>query len=85
MYSVILKKKAVKALRKIPNNYLILINNHLHELEENPRPFGYKKLSDTDEKYRIRVGVYRIVYKIKDDVLIIEVIDIGHRSDIYDN
>ncbi|WP_306296985.1 type II toxin-antitoxin system RelE/ParE family toxin [Nostoc sp. C052] len=48
-----------------------------------PRPNGVKKLQADDNSYRIRVGDYRVVYEIGDDVLIVTVIKIGHRSDIY--
>jgi mRNA interferase RelE/StbE len=82
-YNVIIKPKAKKALRKIPNSYIIQINKILHELEDNPRPFGVKKLSATEDCYRIRVGVYRIVYTIEDNILTVEVINIDHRKDVY--
>ena len=52
-------------------------------LAENPRPKGYKKLKGRTG-YRIRVGNYRIIYEIFDDILLIDVIDLGHRKDIYE-
>jgi len=59
------------------------IVKHLVELINNPRPNGCKKLSGYEDIYRIRVGIYRIVYRIEDDVLYIEVIKIAHRKDVY--
>jgi mRNA interferase RelE/StbE len=53
------------------------------DLVNNPRPDGCKKLVGLDNIYRIRVGLYRIVYRIEDEILYIEVIKIGHRKDVY--
>jgi mRNA interferase RelE/StbE len=52
-------------------------------LADNPRPQGYRKLKGR-KGYRIRVGDYSIIYEIFDKVLVIEVVDLGHRKDIYD-
>ena len=54
----------------------------LELLSENPRPFGSKKLTN-DEKYRVRVGNYRILYEIHEDIITVEVVKIGHRKDVY--
>lgn len=83
MYSVIVSKRAEKMLDNIPNDYYQLIIKHLLDLEQNPRPFGCIKLVDSENAYRIRVGVYRIIYTIKDDILTVEVIKIDHRSNVY--
>ena len=48
-----------------------------------PRPAGCRKLSGTDDAYRIRVGDYRIVYQILDRVLIVYVVRVAHRKDVY--
>ncbi|MDR1876207.1 MAG: type II toxin-antitoxin system RelE/ParE family toxin [Flavobacteriaceae bacterium] len=52
-------------------------------LEENPHPVGYKKLKGRDG-YRIRTGNYRIIYDIFDTELIVDIITLGHRKDIYE-
>jgi mRNA interferase RelE/StbE len=52
-------------------------------LEENPRPSGYKKLKGRDG-YRIRAGNYRIIYDIFDKELIVDIITLGHRKNIYE-
>ena len=83
MYKVVLTKSAEKELLKIPRVYSENIVKHLVELINNPRPNGCKKLSGYEDIYRIRVGMYRIVYRIEDDILYIEVIKIGHRKDVY--
>lgn len=82
MYQVTLKKRAIKALGKIEEPYYSNIKKALYGLAINPRPFGYKKLKDKDA-YRIRVADYRIIYEIIDKVLLVDVIDVGHRKDIY--
>jgi mRNA interferase RelE/StbE len=83
MYSVIVSKKAEKMLDKMPNMYYELISRHLLSLEQNPRPSGCKKLVGSENAYRIRTGIYRIVYTVKDDILTVEIIKIDHRSSVY--
>jgi mRNA interferase RelE/StbE len=81
-YNVSLKKRAIKALLKINEPYYSNIKEALYNLANNPRPLGYKKLKGRDG-YRIRVADYRIIYDISDDVLSVDVIDLGHRKEIY--
>jgi len=81
-YSIRIKASAVKELNKIPHKDLKRIIKKVQDLAENPRPTGAEKLSGQD-KYRIRQGNYRIVYAIEDDVLIVYIIKIAHRKDIY--
>lgn len=83
MYNIIFDKNIPKTLRKLPTEYYQLIYKHILSLSQNPRPFGYCKLSGSDNKYRIRIGDYRVIYSIKDDILTVEVIKIEHRSKIY--
>ena len=82
MFEIKFKKKAIKALSRINtpnyNNIIKVIDN----LVENPRTNGYKKLTGRDG-YRIRVGSYRIIYDIFDTKLIIEIVNVGSRGDIY--
>lgn len=82
-YSIYLKKSAIKALEKIDEPYYSNIKEAIYNLSSNPRPSGCKKLKGRDG-YRIRVGNYRIIYDIFDSTLIIEVVNIGHRKNIYD-
>jgi mRNA interferase RelE/StbE len=83
MYKVVFGKSAKKDLEKVNTIYLDPINSHIEKLSENPRPFGYIKLSGFEDLYRIRVGIYRIIYSIEDDILTVEVIKIDHRSNVY--
>ena len=82
-YKVSLKKRAIKALEKINEPYYSNIKEVIYSLANNPRPKGYKKLNGRDG-YRIRVANYRIIYDIFDDILVVDVIDLGHRKDIYE-
>ena len=81
-YTAVLSKKAQKQLDKLPDNIAEPIFNAILELEENPRPAGNKKLKGRDG-YRIRIGNYRVIYEIFDNELIIDVIALGHRKNIY--
>jgi len=82
-YQVTLRKRVIKALEKINEPYYSHIKEAIYNLADQPRPAGYKKLKGRDG-YRIRVADYRIIYVISDAVLIVDVIDLGHRKDIYE-
>ena len=82
-YTVVLSKKAQKQLDKLSDNIAKPIFDAIAGLEENPRPSGYKKLKERDS-YRIRVGNYRIIYDIYDTELVVDIITLGHRKDIYE-
>jgi len=81
-YTVYLSKKAQSALDKLSDHIATPILEAIGKLADNPRPVGYKKLKGT-EGYRIRVGNYRIIYDVYDYKLVVDVIAIGHRKDIY--
>ena len=83
-YHVTLTRQAEKFLSKIPKNYYQLISEHLVALGNNPFPHGSIKLHGNDNDYRIRVGPYRILYTVHHKELIIAVVTIGHRKDVYD-
>jgi mRNA interferase RelE/StbE len=82
-YTVILSKKAQKQLDTLSDTVAMPILNAIEGLEVNPRPAGYIKLKGRDG-YRIRSGNYRIIYDIIDNELIIDIITLGHRKDIYE-
>ena len=83
MYKVIIKKRVLKSLDKIPVVYLSGIKEAVNNLADNPRPFGSVKLSVFENTYRIRAGIYRIIYTIEDEILTVEVVKIDHRSSVY--
>jgi mRNA interferase RelE/StbE len=82
-YRVIFKHAADKALRKLPASVQKCIAAAAKELRAEPRPHGCLKLKGQDDVWRIRVGDYRIVYAIKDDELIVLVVRVAHRKDVY--
>jgi len=81
-YSIEIKKSASKEIAKLPKAILSRVLEKIRLLENEPRPTGCKKLS-ADEKYRIRVGSYRVLYEIVDDKLIVYVVKVSHRKDVY--
>ena len=83
-YTIVLSKNAQKRLDKLSNQIVGPILNAISELEDNPRPQGFKKLKGRDG-YRIRIGNYRIIYNIFENELIIDIITLGHRKDVYKN
>lgn len=83
-YKISFKKSVAKDLRSIPNKDIAKILKKINTLAENPRGEGCIKLAGND-KYRVRQGLYRIVYQIRDDVLVVNVVKIAHRSSVYKN
>jgi mRNA interferase RelE/StbE len=82
-YTVIIKATAQKQIKRLPAAYLKKTKETILALETNPRPQGAIKLQGGNNEYRIRVGVYRILYSIQDDVLVIYIFDIDHRKQVY--
>jgi len=82
-YNIVLSKQAQKTLDKFSDNIAEPILDAIEALGQNPRPYGFKKLKGRDG-YRIRVVNYRIIYDIFDAELLIDVIALGHRKNIYD-
>ncbi len=81
-YSILFTKSAAKELESVPTKDRQRIVSQIGSLADDPRPMGAEKLSG-DDKYRIRQGDYRILYKIVDAVLIVTVVRIGNRRDVY--
>ena len=83
-YNVTFKKSVTKDFRHIPKDDIQRILTRIDSLAQDPRAEGCIKLSG-QENYRVRQGLYRIVYEIRDDVLVVNVVKIGHRSSVYKN
>jgi len=83
-YSLAFKKSVTKDLRNIPNKDVKQILKRIKSLCENPRANGCIKLSSL-ERYRVRQAAYRIVYEIQDSQLIILIVKVAHRSEVYKN
>lgn len=82
-FSVELKNSAAKALKKLPKSAQKRIVDRLTEFETSLPAIEETKMKGNNPFHRIRVGDYRIIYEIQNDVLVILVIKIGHRKDIY--
>ncbi len=82
-YKVVFEKKYTKDLKYIHPSYHKAIMDTALSLGNNPRPEGYIKLKGSDNLFRVRVGPYRIIYTIQDDKLIVLVLEIGDRKEIY--
>lgn len=81
-FKVTFKKSVTKDLRSIPKADIKRILAKIDSLCENPRAEGCVKLS-AQERYRVRQGLYRIIYEIRDRHLVIHVVKIGHRTGVY--
>jgi mRNA interferase RelE/StbE len=82
-YKVLISSSAEKRLKKIPKKDLSRVVNSIQALALDPYPSGCRKLSGEEHVYRIRQGQYRIIYEVKNKELIIHVLKLGHRKDIY--
>jgi mRNA interferase RelE/StbE len=81
-YEVRLRQSVGKDLEPIPKRDVQRIVAAIATLADDPRPPQSRKLSG-QEKYRFRCGVYRILYEIKDDILVVCVVKVAHRKDVY--
>ena len=84
-YKVKISSTAEKSLKKIPKKDLVKIIELIQILAIRPYPQGCRKLSGEDNVYRVRQGNYRVIYEIIDNELIILVLKVGHRKDVYKN
>jgi mRNA interferase RelE/StbE len=82
-YSLTIKKSAAKELQNIPKKDLLKIIKRIQSLAENPRAAGLQKLS-ARQQYRVRQGDYRIIYSIDDKELLVDIVKIGHRREVYE-
>ena len=83
IYKIEFTKGANKQLKKLPSDIKERIDLSIQELAAEPRPNGVKKLANEDSLYRIRVGDYRVIYQILDTILLVTVIKVKHRRDVY--
>ncbi len=82
-YQIEFSRRAEKQFEDLPQQIQQRIRPRIDALAEDPRPPGVKKLEETENQYRLRVGDYRIVYEIHDAILLVILVRIGHRSDVY--
>lgn len=82
-YQIKWKNSAKKELKSLAKEIIPKIITTVESLAENPYPNGIKKMVGSNNTYRIRVSEYRIIYNIESNLLIIEIIKIGHRQGVY--
>lgn len=82
-YSIEISNTAEKQLRKIPRDDQIRVLRAVKQLAVEPNPSGCRKLSGYDDIFRIRVGVYRILYSVEKKRIVVVILKIGHRKDVY--
>ena len=81
-YSIEIKRSAARELAELPKQDRLRVIARIEQLAHDPRPSGSEKLSG-QERYRVRQGDYRILYEIHDHVLLVMVVRIGHRREVY--
>jgi mRNA interferase RelE/StbE len=82
-YRIDFKPSAAKSLAKLPTDLQKRIVRAVELLADNPRPHGVVKIAGDDNLWRIRVGDFRVVYEIHDRVLLVMVLHVGHRREVY--
>lgn len=82
-YRIEISRSAEKVLTHLPNQVIPRILVAIQGLAVDPRPLGCRKLAGQKDVFRIRVQVYRIIYEIHDDLILVKVLKIGHRKDVY--
>jgi mRNA interferase RelE/StbE len=85
MYRIKVAEDAARFIRKQDKHIQSKIINSIRSLAQNPRPQGYKKLQGYKELYRIRSGNYKIACTIREKKLLVFVVRVAHRKDIYRN
>ena len=83
MYQVEFLPRALRQLRKLSGSVQHRILQQADELAVDPRPRGVEKLRGKEDQYRVRVGDYRILYEVTDEKLLVCVVKVGHRREIY--
>jgi mRNA interferase RelE/StbE len=82
-YEVVISSSAKRELKKLPKEVIAEITRAIFALADNARPQNCKKLEGYTNAYRIRIGDYRVIYTIDDDVLIITIVAVRHRKEAY--
>ncbi|MBN2700241.1 MAG: type II toxin-antitoxin system RelE family toxin [Methylohalobius sp. ZOD2] len=82
-YEIELAASAKKQFDKLPANIRQRLAKTINQLSTTPRPPGVTKLKGEDQLYRVRVGDYRIVYRIEDNRLLVLILKVGHRRAVY--
>lgn len=82
-YKIEISSSAEKTLKKIPKKDILKVVQTIQQLAIDPHPQGSRKLQGEENVYRVRQGNYRVIYEVQNKKLLILVLKIGHRKDIY--
>jgi len=82
-YNVQIAAGALREIKALPTEARKAVGVAIDKLAGDPRPVGVKKIADVPDCYRVRSGDYRIVYTLRDKILSISVVTVGHRSEVY--
>jgi mRNA interferase RelE/StbE len=82
-YRIEVSRRALKSLRALPRKDQQRIRAVIVLLGDNPRPPGCRQLAGEEHAYRVRSGDYRIIYDVYDDRLLVQVVRVGHRREVY--
>mgnify|MGYP001016184608 CR=1 FL=1 len=82
-YTVQIKPAALKEIQNLPVEVRRRVDAAIQSLENEPRPDGCAKLKGFRDHYRIRVGDYRVLYQVRDRILRVLVVRVGHRGGVY--
>ena len=82
-YAIEFAPSAKRELKKLPREAQLKLNQRIESLSIEPRPRGSKKLKGATELLRIRVGDYRVVYEVRDKILVVLAVRVAHRREVY--
>ncbi|MFB3891964.1 MAG: type II toxin-antitoxin system RelE/ParE family toxin [Phycisphaerae bacterium] len=82
-YQVLFQPSAARQLSKLPRDVRRRLVAKAESLADDPRPYGCERITGMEDTYRVRVGDYRIVYQVRDDRLLVLVIRVGDRKEVY--
>ena len=82
-YAIEFVPSAKRQLQKLPREVQLKLSQHIGSLASDPRPIGSRKLKGSDELWRIRVSDYRVIYEVRDKILVVLVVRVAHRREVY--
>ena len=82
-YTVEFSRPATREFRKLPLQIQHRLELRIEKLSREPRPRDSKKMAGSQDRYRVREGDFRIIYEVQDRILLIIVVRVGHRRDVY--
>jgi mRNA interferase RelE/StbE len=82
-YKVVWKRSAHKELEKLPGTMILKIVRAVEQLGDDPHPEGSKKIIGSDQAFRIRIGSYRVIHDVFENILTVQIVRVRHRKDAY--